>query len=506
MKRSLTLLACLLFGGGLFAQNEDSLFIRRLADEILVNGKAYENLRQLTKGVGARLSGSPGMVKAEQWGQGALQRAGADRVWLQECLVPHWVRGGREYFRAERLVSVSADGKNRKWSTRNLNVLALGNSLASNGAVRAPIMVVRNFQELDAKKDSVKGKIVFFNYAFNPRFVNTFEAYRDAGVYRSQGPVRAARYGAVGAIVRSMSISTDNHPHTGGTASGDTIKTVPAVAVGLQDANWLDSNLQTTTVTATMQTFGRFLPDTIGHNVIGELRGTEFPDQVITLGGHLDSWDPAEGAHDDGAGIVHTIEVLRAFKALGYRPKRTIRFVLFANEENGTRGGRKYAEEAKAKNEQHIFALESDNGGFTPRGFGLTAGDQQYAKFLGWRELIAPYGAGDFRRGGGGADIGPLGQQLKTPTCGFVPDSQRYFDIHHATNDVFENVNKRELESRISDLGSRISDLGSRISDLDKSFKVRRGRVPRRSHVAGASQIRDPRSEIEDSTLVCFFS
>ena len=194
------------------------------------------------------------------------------------------------------------------------------------------------------------------------------------------------------------------------------------------------------------RTNGKFLPDTIGHNVIGELKGTEFPDEIITIGGHLDSWDNCEGAHDDGAGCVQTIEMLRAFKAIGYKPKRTIRFVLFANEENGLRGGEKYAEEAKAKGEKHIFALESDAGGFTPRGFGFVVSDEQFKKVVGWRGLIAPYGGGDLVKGGGGADIGPLNKTLGTPLAGLNPDTQRYFDIHHSRNDVFENVNKRELE------------------------------------------------------------
>ncbi|TCZ74944.1 M20/M25/M40 family metallo-hydrolase [Flaviaesturariibacter aridisoli] len=439
MKRALALLAGLLLATLSEAQNPDSVFLRRLADEILVNSGAYENLRQLTKSVGGRLAGSPAMARAERWGQGALEAAGAERVWLQECLVPHWVRGGKDRFEI-RL----SGAKGRK--TRTLQALALGNSPGSKGPLTAPVLVVRDFAELDAKKDSVKGKIVFFNYKFNPRFVHTFEAYSDAGIYRGQGPVRAAKYGAVGVAIRSLSGGTDNFPHTGTTASGDTIRTVPSVALGLRDADLLDSLLRGgQPVVATLQTFGRFLPDTIGHNVIGELRGTEAPDEIITIGGHLDSWDPAEGAHDDGAGIVHTIEVLRAFRALGYRPKHSIRFVLFANEENGLRGGRKYAEEAKAKGERHIFALESDEGGFTPRGFGLTASDEQFARFRSWAPLLAPYGASELRRGGGGSDIGPLGRQ-GTPTCGFIPDSQRYFDVHHASNDVFENVNKRELE------------------------------------------------------------
>jgi carboxypeptidase Q len=445
MKKSISLFFSLFLLHALQAQQSDSVFIRRLADEILTNSKAYDNLRVLTKSVGARLSGSPQMVKAEQWGLKAMQAAGADRAWLQECLVPHWVRGGRDLLRAERLVHT--DGKNNKWMTRNLDVLSLGGTVGTGVPMRAQVVQVNNFDELDKLKDSVKGKFVFYNYKFDPRYVLTFQAYSDAVRYRGQGASRAARYGAKGVIVRSMSHSTDNHPHTGNQTYADSVTKIPAVAVGLRDADWLDSSIRSgTTVFATMHTQGKFLPDTIGHNVIGELRGTEFPDQYITIGGHLDSWDPGEGAHDDGAGVVQTMEVLRALKAIGYKPRHTIRFVLFANEENGTRGGRKYAQEAKDKGERHIFALESDEGGFTPRGFGFTAPEPVYQKLLTWQPLVAPYGAVEFRRGGGGADIGPLGNTLNTPLAGFIPDSQRYFDYHHARNDVFEAVNKRELE------------------------------------------------------------
>jgi carboxypeptidase Q len=195
-----------------------------------------------------------------------------------------------------------------------------------------------------------------------------------------------------------------------------------------------------------MKTNAHFLPDTIGHNIIGELKGTEFPDEIITIGGHLDSWDPAEGAQDDGAGVVQTIELLRVFKILGYQPKHTIHFVLFANEENGLRGGTKYAEEAKAKNEKHIFALESDAGGFTPRGLGITGSPGLVAKVQSWLPLLKNYGTDFISDDGGGADIGPLNRIFKTPMAELIPDSQRYFDYHHARNDVFENVNKRELE------------------------------------------------------------
>ncbi|HVG40457.1 MAG TPA: M20/M25/M40 family metallo-hydrolase [Chitinophagaceae bacterium] len=417
-----------------FAQNEDSVFIKRIADEILTNSKAYDNLRVLTKQVGNRLAGSPQMPKAEQWGLSAMQAVAADKSWLQECMVPHWVRGGKDV----------ANTINIK---KELDVLALGNSLGTGPkGVTAEVIEVVNFDDLERKKDAIKDKIVFYNYKFNPTFVRTFQAYSDAVRYRGQGPSRAAKYGAKAVIVRSMSHSTDNNPHTGGTNYNDSFAKIPAVAIGLKDADWLHNNLQKGKLNVFLKTGGKFLPDTIGHNVIGELKGTQFPDEYITVGGHLDSWDVAEGAHDDGSGCVQTIEILRAFKALGYQPKRTIRFVLFANEENGTRGGTKYAEEAKAKGEKHILAMESDAGGFTPRGFGFTMSQAQLQKIIGYKELLAPYGASELSMGGGGSDIAPLNRTLGTPLAGLQPDSQRYFDLHHARNDVFENVNKRELE------------------------------------------------------------
>ncbi|MBS1621662.1 MAG: M20/M25/M40 family metallo-hydrolase [Bacteroidetes bacterium] len=421
----------------LFAQNEDSVFIRRVANEILSNGKAYDNLRDLTKNVGARLAGSPGMVKAEKWGLRVMKESGADKAWLQECMVPHWVRGGQD--KAEALYSGS--------SKKSLYVAALGNSIGSGGkAVSADVIEVTSFNDLESKKDQVKGKIVFYNYHFNPTFVQTFQSYGDAVRYRSAGASRASKYGAVAVIVRSMSHSTDNFPHTGGMNYDTAYPKIPAVAIGLQDADWLNAQLQKSQVKVSLTTYARFLPDTIGHNVIGELTGSEFPNEYITVGGHLDSWDLAEGAHDDGAGVTQTMEILRAFKALGYTPKHSIRFVLFSNEENGLRGGIKYAEEAKAKNEKQIFGLESDAGGFTPRSFSMGGSVAQLEKARSWIPLFLPYGVYQINRGGGGADVSPLTRALGTPTGELSPDSQRYFDYHHAANDVFENVNKRELE------------------------------------------------------------
>lgn len=427
-----------------FGQNEDSIQIKKISDEILTNGKAYENLRHLTKQIGPRLAGSRGMVKSEIWGMNMMKESGADKAWMQECMVPHWVRGGQD-----EAIANYDDQKSRKvkYTNKPLDIVALGNSYGTGKkSISAQVILVNSFEELEKKKDEVKDKIVFYNYKFNDTYINTFHAYRDAGQYRGQGPSRAAKYGAKAVIVRSMSHAADNNPHTGATRYDSNYAKIPAVAVGLRDADWLSKQLEKGKVSVTLKTNGHFLPDTIGNNIIGELVGTEFPDEIITVGGHLDSWDNCEGAHDDGAGCVQTIEILRAFKAIGYQPKRTIRFVLFANEENGLRGGNKYADEAKEKNEKHILAMESDAGGFTPRALGFSGSEEQFQKFLSWKDLIAPYGCNEFIKGGGGADIGPLNRALKTPMASLNPDTQRYFDIHHSRSDVFEAVNKRELE------------------------------------------------------------
>lgn len=420
-----------------YAQNSDSVKIRAIANDILLHGKAYSSLRTLTKQIGGRLTGSPQTYKAEAWAQKALQEAGADQVRLQACRVPHWIRGGKD-----EAWMITPGKKNQP-----LDVLALGNSVGTGPkGIQAPVLLVNSFEELEQKKEQVKGKIVFYNYKFDDRFIKTFEAYGDAVQYRGQGPSRASRYGAVAVLVRSMSNAADNNPHTGATRYNDSFPEIPAAALGLQDADRLASLAQHETVRVLLKTNGRMLPDTIAHNVIGELTGSEYPERIITVGGHLDSWDPAEGAHDDGSGCVQSIEVLRVFRAIGYKPRHTLRVVLFANEENGLRGGIKYAEEARTKKEQHIFALESDAGGFTPREFGCTMTAEQLNKLRSWLPLLWPYGITEITDGGGGSDIGPLNREMGIPLAGLHPDSQRYFDIHHARSDVFEAVNKRELE------------------------------------------------------------
>ena len=423
-----------------YSQTDDSLMVKRITDEILLNGKAYSNLYTLCKSVGQRLSGSAGMYKGEQWGLSALQEAGAEKVYLQECKVPHWIRGDQAI----------AGFKTKKRSADPVfNVLAIGNSVGTGRqGVLAPVIEVRNFEELNQRKDEVKGKIVFFNYPFNKTLIRG--AYGDAVRYRGGGASAAAKYGALAVIVRSVTGAYDDNPHTGALRYNDTFPKIPAAAISTKDADRLSNCLKDKY--AKDQFFLRtncdMLPDTIGHNVIGEIRGSEFPDEIITIGGHLDSWDPAEGASDDGTGMVQSIEILHAFKAIGYRPRRTIRIVLFANEENGGKGAAKYAEEAIAKKEKHIMAMESDGGAEYPRGFGCGMTKDQFAKVSGWRKYFEPLDADkfSFSEGAGmGADIGPLQTNFKTAQFGLNTTGQRYFDMHHSALDVFEKVNAQEL-------------------------------------------------------------
>jgi len=432
-----------LFGAFLFLfigtvkSQSDSVFIRKIADEIFQHSTAYNNLHALTKNIGPRLSGSPQTYTAEKWGQDALQRAGADRVYLQKAMIPHWVRGGKDQ---ATLIS----GNNRQ----TLAVIALGNSVSTPAkGITAPMILIHDFDELEKRKSEIKGKIIFFNHPFDVNFVWMFNAYQEAVPYRVFGASRAAKYGAVGVLVRSMSSSTDNFPHTGAMIYNDSFPKIPALAVGLRDADKLVAAAATqNSLSLFISTNAHALADTVGYNVIGEWRGSEFPDQYITVGGHLDSWDPAEGASDDGTGCVHSIEVLRALKAAGYKPRHSIRVVLFTDEENGGRGALAYSSEAKTKNEKHIFALESDAGGFTPREFSFKGTEAQMKTIRPLLPLFEPYGVTTFSMHGAGSDVDPLNDSTGILVAALIPDSQRYFDYHHAANDVFENVNKRELE------------------------------------------------------------
>lgn len=417
--------------------NVDSLFIKKMSDEIMTNGKAYDLLYELTKKIGGRLAGSPQAQNAVIWGKKSLEAMGPDKVFLQPVKTPNWKRGGNDF--------VAITGVNGEARMQPLAALALGNSLGSNGLIEAEVVAVASFEELEKRKEEVKGKIVYFHSVFDPTKIQTFKAYGESGAFRRSGASRAAKYGAVAVLIHSLSTAPDNEPHTGVMVYDEAYPKIPAVALGPNDAQLLYALAKKGTIKAQVQTYGFFLPDADDNNVIAEIRGSEFPDQYITLGGHLDSWDVNEGAHDDGAGIVQTMEVLRVMKALNYKPKRSIRFVLFANEENAARGGKEYANQAKINKENHIFVIESDEGGFTPRSIGITAPPAQFARFQTWTPLLKPYGS-EITFGGGGTDIAPMaGINKESILAGLIPDSQRYFDLHHAKTDVFENVNKREL-------------------------------------------------------------
>ena len=422
----------------------DSATLRRISDEILLRGTCYENLRTLCKTVGHRLSGSPAAAKAVQWGEAAMKAAGADRVWLQPVDVPHWVRG------EEYLMLDFGAGK------RQVPMLSLGNSQGTGGKpLSAPVVMVRTFEEFDALPPSaVKGKAVFFNYRFRQDLVNTFEGYGDAGPYRWRGPNKAAARGAAMVIIRSVSTGMDDEPHTGSMRYADTVKPIPAVAIGNLTADKLELTLANRAVYAQLTSNCRMVDTVRSYNVIGEIRGSEKPEEIVLVGGHLDSWDVGEGAHDDGAGCVQSIEVLRTVKALGIRPKRTVRAVLFMNEENGVRGGNVYADSAIKAGENHIFALESDAGGFSPRGFSIDVSDVNRANASKTRQAVEArarqlhfLNLHNFDGDHGGTDIDPL-QKLsgEIVLAGLSPDPQRYFDLHHTAADVFEKVNHRELK------------------------------------------------------------
>ena len=420
------------------AQTEDSIAIKKISDEVLSNGKAYENLRFICKKIGPRLSGSVQAQKAVEATAKMLKDGGADTVYLQPCMVPHWVRGEKE----NGFVQVA---NNEKYL---LHLCSLGNSEGTGKkGISAGVVEARSFKELEQIGAAViKGKIVFLNFPMNPTYVHTFRAYGESGISRWAGASKAASYGAIGVMVRSLASNADDFPHTGVMAYNDSFPKIPAVAISTNDAEWLSKQLKLKTpLTASFTNTSKMLADTISYNVVGEIRGSEFPQQIITVGGHLDSWDLAEGAQDDGAGCMQSIEVLRTLKAAGIKPKRTIRAVMFMNEENGGGGSKAYLQNAKQQKEQQIFALESDAGGFTPRGFNLDMSSQKEQVVKEWSSLFFPYGVYDFNEKGSGSDVGPL-KEIGTALAGLQTDSQRYFDIHHAETDVFEAVSKRELD------------------------------------------------------------
>ena len=420
--------------------NEDSVFIDKIYDEALANGNSYEWLDYLSNQIGGRLSGSINYDRSVKWGMDELEMINLDSVWLQPVMIPKWVRGAPEYAHIE-----SSPG-----NTISVPIAALGGSISTPSiGISANVIEVKNFNELKMiGKDSIRGKIIFYNRPMDPTLINTFQAYGGSVNQRTQGAVEAAKLGAIGVIVRSMTTSLDDYPHTGSMYyEGLSLnQRIPAAAISTNGAELLSSMLSLNpNIKFFFRQNSKNFPDVLSHNVIAQINGSEKPDEIILIGGHLDSWDLGDGSHDDGAGIVQSMEVLRILKDLNYLPKRTIRVVLFANEENGLRGGTKYAEEARLNNEKHFFALESDAGGFTPRGFSFDTSEKEFKTIKKFENLFIKYGMDNFFIGGSGADIGPL-KNGEVILAGLRPDTQRYFDYHHAASDTFDKINKRELE------------------------------------------------------------
>ncbi|NPA10457.1 MAG: M20/M25/M40 family metallo-hydrolase [Chlorobi bacterium] len=426
---TLTLLGLAVFGQA----KEDSIQFAKISTEILNKGKAYNELRELTKNIGHRLSGSASYEKAVTWAEQKLRDAGADKVWLQEVMVPVWVRGKE---------SLQIKTSNGKW--KSLKMLSLGNSEGTGGKdISGEIIMVRSMEEYDKlSPEQVKDKIVFFNYPFSQTYIETFRGYGDAAKYRSTAASLTAKKGGKFAIIRSLSSAFDDVPHTGSMRYQDD-KKIPAVAVGSTTADELAELLKSQKITAKLNSNCGMKGEKLSHSVIGEITGKK-DKSVIVVGGHLDSWDVGEGAHDDGSGIVQSIEVLRTFKNLGIQNNHTIRVVCFANEENGVKGGVMYGKTVKENNEKHLFAIETDAGGFTPRGISLDMDNEKRKQIQSWADLFLPYGIYDFKNTYSGTDLYPL-HDLGIPTAELVPDSQRYFDIHHTEEDTFEKVNRREL-------------------------------------------------------------
>ena len=438
MKRYFTLL--MLIGFLSVYSQDDKDMIKKFFDNSMSSSVSYELLNHLSNEIGGRLSGSLNAERAVEWGRKELIKVGFDKVWLQDVMVPKWVRGPKEFALIET----------QPGTTFNVDVCALGGSVATPSVgIKSNVIEVYDFDELKILgKEKIDGKIVFFNRPMQPNLINTFQAYGEAVSMRVNGAAEAVKYGAIGVIIRSMSLRLDDFPHTGVMSYGNLppSKRIPAAAISTNAAEKLSNLLKINPdLKFLLRQQCKQFKDVKSHNVIAEIKGSTYPNEIILVGGHLDSWDLGDGSHDDGAGIVQSIDVLNILNKSGYKPKRTIRVVLFMNEENGLRGAIKYAEVSKNNSLNHIFALESDAGGFTPLGFSFTSNEENFSKISEWKKLFDPYLIQTFVMGGSGADISLL-EKSNNVLAGLRPDSQRYFDYHHAANDTFDAINKRELE------------------------------------------------------------
>ncbi len=437
-----SLLFLLISSLSLNAQKEDGLNkqINKIYLEALTQGKSYDWLDHLTNQIGGRLSGSLNLERAIKWAKEELDSLPLDSVWLQSVMVPKWVRGTFEYANIE-----SSPG-----NTINVNICALGGSIATPSVgIRANVVEVKHIDDLiKLGKEKIKDKIVFFNRPMQAELVNAFEAYAGGVDQRYSGAAEAAKYGAVAVIVRSLNFRLDDYPHTGVMSYGDLPikKRIPAASISTNHAELLSSMIA---LNPKLRFFikqnCKNYPDVRSHNVIAQIKGEVSPEKIILVGAHIDSWDLGDGAHDDGAGVVQSMEVLRLMSLKDFRPKNTIRLVLFANEENGLKGAKAYSKSVKKDKEQHLLAIESDTGGFTPRGFSFDTKEKYFNKILSWKPYFEPYLIHLFEMNGSGADVNLLKGDAMV-LAGLKTDSQRYFIHHHSEMDTFDQINKRELE------------------------------------------------------------
>ncbi len=421
----------------------------RIIGAALTSDRAYSRLAHLTDHIGNRLSGSKNLERAIEWAVAEMKRDALDNVRAEKVMVPHWVRGEETL---EMLTPVS----------RNLQVLGLGNSVGTPAeGISADAIVVRNFAELDRLGEKVRGKIVVYNVPFT--------SYGATVAYRLQGASRAASYGAVAALVRSITSVSLQTPHTGAMAYDPNQPKIPVAAITIEVAEFLQRmNDRGDRPTLRLKMGAKFLPDAESANVIAELKGSEKPDEVIVIGGHFDSWDVGQGAHDDGGGCIVAWEAIRLLKELGLRPRRTIRVVLYTNEENGLRGGNAYRDAHRAELAKHILAIESDSGVYRPEGFGLsaTAPLQVRSNMQEIAKLLSGIGADQIAATGGGADIGPIMREGVVGASLDV-DGTHYFDIHHTPADTLDKVNPRELQLCVATMAV----MAYTVADMPESLK-----------------------------------
>jgi hypothetical protein len=437
-KFCIALLIVISFQASVYSQKDDSLTIRSIYSESLNDYTSYWNLRELCKTIGGRICGSLQSEKAVEWMKEKLELLGLDKIYLQDIMVRNWDRGEKEYGYYE----------SNKYGKTEINICALGTSIGTGKeGIYSNVIEVKSFEDLEKLgRKNIEGRIVFYNNPMKQDYIVTFNAYGEAAGPRVRGAIEAAKYGAVGTLVRSLSLISDYAPHTGIMYYLDTIKKIPAFAISTKDADELSEKLKTDSgIKIYLRSTCEEYPEKLSHNVIGEITGSEKPDEIILVSGHLDAWDNGEGAHDDGAGVMHAYEVMRLFEKLNIIPKHTIRFAAFMDEEVAQRGGRKYHETVKEKNEKHIAAIESDAGGFVPYGFSIDAPNEVVEKLNSYLGLFDDYGIKYIEKGYGGVDISFLKKE-NIPLIGMIIDSQRYFDYQHSPNDKFEAVNRRELQ------------------------------------------------------------